>query len=324
MKCVSRLYGAIISTMVSTVCLAAGGDMYPVRPVRLVVGFSAGGSSDTAARIAGQRLTELLGQSVVVDNRTGANGAIAGELVAKAPADGYTLLMITIAYATETALGGKLPYDMSRDFAPVTQVTQQPYLVVVTPSLPANSIPELIALAKSKPNQLNYGSTGTGGSNHLTTELFSVAAGIHMTHVPYKGPPPALAAVAAGELQLMFSSIVSGLPLTRIGKLRALAVSSRARSSVVPEIPAIAESLPGFESVGWNGIMAPKGTPQSVVQRLATAVANGMRNENVRARLAADGSEAVASTPEEFSQFLKHELARYRKVIRDTGIAVEP
>lgn len=296
---------------------------YPTKPIRMIVGFSAGGGSDFAARIVGQKLTELLGQTVVIDNRTGANGAIAAELAARAPADGYTLMMLAVAQAIGAAHGARLPYDLLRDFVPISLATQQPYLVVATQSLPVRSIEELISLAKSKPGQLNYASTGVGGSNHLATELFSRAAGIRMVHVPYKGPPPALADVIAGQVQVMFSSIVTGLPLARGGRLRPLAVTSRQRSSAAPDVPTVAETLPGFQAIGWYGVMAPKGTPQPIIDRLAATIAQGMQAPEVRARVAADGSEAVGSTPREFDRFVRSELERFARTIKDAGIRSE-
>lgn len=296
---------------------------YPTKPIRMIVGFSAGGGSDFAARIVGQKLTELLGQTVVIDNRTGANGAIAAELAARAPADGYTLMMLAVAQAIGAAHGTRLPYDLLRDFIPISLATQQPYLVVATQSLPVRSIEELISLAKSKPGQLNYASTGVGGSNHLATELFSRAAGIRMVHVPYKGPPPALADVIAGQVQVMFSSIVTGLPLARGGRLRPLAVTSSQRSSAAPDVPTVAETLPGFQAIGWYGVMAPKGTPQPIIDRLAAAITQGMQAPEVRTRVAADGSEAVGSTPREFDRFVRSELERFARTIKDAGIRSE-
>jgi tripartite-type tricarboxylate transporter receptor subunit TctC len=296
---------------------------YPDRPIRMIVGFSAGGGSDFAARIVGQKLTELLGQQVVIDNRTGANGAIAAELASRAAPDGYTLMMLAIAQAIGAAHGTKLPYDLLRDFVPVSLVTQQPYLVVTTLALPVRTTAELITLAKSKPGQLNYASTGVGGSNHLATEIFSAAAGIRMQHVPYKGPPPALADVVAGQVQVMFSSIVTGLPLARGGKLRPIAVTSLKRAQAAPEIPSLAETVPGFEAIGWYGVMAPKGTPPQVLERLAAAIAKGMQSPDVKARVAGDASEAVGSSPVEFDRFLRSEMARFAKVIKELGIRPE-
>jgi len=315
---------AIVLSAVLTPALAAQPERaaeYPVKPIRLIVGFSAGGGSDIAARIVGQKLTELLGQPVVVDNRTGANGAIAAELAARSPADGYTLMMLAIAQAIGAAHGTKLPYDLLNDFTAVSQATQQPYLVVSTQSLPVRNIADVITLAKAKPGQLAYASTGVGGSNHLAAELFSTAAGIRMLHVPYKGPPQALADVVGGQVQLMFSSIVTGLPLARAGKLRPLGVTSLKRSAAAGDVPAVAETLPGFEAIGWYGVLAPKGTPQPVVERLAAAIGKGLQDPEVKARVAKDGSETVGNTPQQFDRFLRSEMSRFAKVIKAAGIS---
>jgi len=315
---------AIVFSLVLTPALAAQPNKaadYPVKPIRLIVGFSAGGGSDLAARIVGQKLTELLAQPVVVDNRTGANGAIAAELAARAPADGYTLMMLAIAQAIGAAHGTKLPYDLLNDFTAVSQATQQPYLVVATQSLAVRSIADVITLAKAKPGQLAYASTGVGGSNHLAAELFNTAAGIRMLHVPYKGPPQALADVVGGQVQLMFSSIVTGLPLARAGKLRPLGVTSLKRSAAAGDVPAVAETLPGFEAIGWYGVMAPKGTPQPIVERLAAAIGKGLQDAEVKARVAKDGSETVGNTPQEFDRFLRSEMSRFAKVIKAAGIS---
>lgn len=293
---------------------------YPVRPIRMLCGFSAGGGSDFAARIVGAKLYELLGQTVVIDNRTGANGAIAAEITARAPADGYTLMMLAVAQATGAASGIKLPYDLLRDFAAVSQATQQPYLLVVTPSVAARNVSEFVALAKAKPGQLSYASTGFAGSNHLAAELFSRAAGIRMLHVPYKGPPQALADVAGGQVQFMVSSIQTSLPLARGGKLRALAVTSEKRSHAAPDIPPVSDTLPGFQLAGWYGVLAPAATPRLIIDKLGAAIAQGMQAADVKARVAADGSESVGSLPRDFDRFLRSEITRFAKVIKDAGL----
>lgn len=290
----------------------------------MLAGFSAGGGSDLAARIVGAKLHEILGQTVVIDNRTGANGAIAAEIAARAPADGHTLMMLAVAQAIGSVQGMKLPYDLLRDFAPVSQATQQPYLLVITPSLPAKSVSDFIAIAKerekSKSAAFSYATTGIGGSNHIATELFMRAAGIRMLHVPYKGPTPALADVIGGQVQFAVSSIQTSLPISRGGKLRALAVTSAKRSHAAPEIPATAETLPGFEAIGWYGVVAPAATPPRIVAKIAAAVAQGMQSPDIKTRLAADGSEAVGNQPHEFDRFLRGEMLRFAKVIKDAGI----
>ena len=296
---------------------------YPARPIRMLAGFTAGGGSDLAARTVAQKLSESLGQSVVVDNRTGATGAIAAEMLAKAPPDGYTLMMLAVAQLVATAFDDKMPFDVVRDYAGVSLVSRNPYVMAVSPALPVRTVRQFIDLAKAQPDKLNYGSTGIGGSNHIVTEVFNVTAGIKLAHVPYKGPPQALADLAGNQIQLVFASITSGLPLARAGKVRALAVSSLKRSAAAPDVPAIAETLPGYETIGWYGVVAPKATPAALVQRLSTAIAHGLQAPEVKERLAADGSEAVGSTPAEFDRHMASEVARFRKVIRDAGIKRE-
>jgi len=289
----------------------------------MLVGFTAGGGSDLAARNVAHKLTEMFGQSVVVDNRTGATGAIAAETVAKAQPDGYTLMMLAVAQVVANVFDDKLAYNTARDFTAVSYVSRNPYVVAVAPTLAARTVREFIDLAKSQPGRLNYGSTGIGGSNHLVTELFNSAAGIRLTHVPYKGPPQALADLAGGHVDLVFASITSGLPLARAGKVRALAITSLKRSTAAPEVPVVAETLPGFEVIGWYGVVAPKGTPAAIVNRLSGAIAKGLQSPEVRERFAADGSETVGSTPAAFERHIASEIARFRQVIRDVGIRRE-
>ena len=296
---------------------------YPTKPIRLIVSFGAGGGSDFAARVLGQQLTELFGQSVVIDNRTGANGAIGAETAAKSPADGYTLFMLAMAHVTDSAFDTKLPYDLLRDFAPVSQATRQPYLALVPVSLPARSVQELIALAKAKPGQLNYASTGTGGSNHLSAELFNARAGIVMKHIPYRMTAQAQVELIAGRVDFMLLAIPAALPHVRGNKLRALGVTSAQRSSAAPDIETVAQTLPGFTAESFYGVMVPKGTPPAIVDHLAAAIAKGMKAPEVKVRLAADGSEPLGSTPQEFDRTLRNELARFRKAIKDLGIRNE-
>jgi tripartite-type tricarboxylate transporter receptor subunit TctC len=296
---------------------------YPTKPIRMLVGFTAGGGSDIAARNVAHKLTETLGQSVVVDNRTGATGAIAAETVAKAQPDGYTLMMLAVAQVVANVFDDKLPYNTARDYAGVSYVSRNPYVVAVAPTLAARTVREFIDLAKSQPGRLNYGSTGIGGSNHLVTELFNSAAGIRLAHVPYKGPPQALADLAGGQVQLVFASITSGLPLARAGKVRALAVTSLKRSNAAPEVPTVAETLPGFEVIGWYGVVAPIGTPAAIVNRLSAAIAKGLQAPDLKQRLAADGSEVVGSTPAEFDRHIRSELARFAHIVQVLGIRPE-
>ena len=289
----------------------------------MLAGFTAGGGSDLAARTVAIKMSEAFGQSVVVDNRSGATGAIAAEMLAKAQPDGYTLMMLAVAQPVATAFDDKLPYDVVRDYAGVSFVSRNPYVMAVHPALPARTVREFIDLAKAQPGRLNYGSTGIGGSNHIVTELFNVTAGIKVAHVPYKGPPQALADLAGGQVQLVFASITSGLPLARAGKVRVLAVTSLKRSAAAPDVPAIAETLPGYETIGWYGVVAPKATPAALVIRLSKVIASGLQAPEVKERLAADGSEGVGSTPAEFDRHMASEVARFRRVIREAGIKRE-
>jgi tripartite-type tricarboxylate transporter receptor subunit TctC len=310
---------SLLAGLAACPVLAADSN-YPGKPIRMIVGFSPGSGSDVAGLLVAQKLSEALGQNVVIDNRPGAGGAIGAELAARAAADGYTLFMLSVAHAIASASDGKLPYDLLRDFAPVSQAVQQPYIVVVSPALPVATVQDFIALAKSKPGQLNYGSTGAGGSNHIGAELFSAAAGIRMAHIPYKGGPPALADVISGQVQFMFSSIISGLPLARGGRLRMLAVTSIARSQAVPDLPTVAETLPGFQFMSWSGVAAPKATPPAIVNRLSAELIKAMQTPELKERLAADGSEPVGSAPQQFAAFIRNEVARMAKVIADAGI----
>ena len=300
-------------------------DDYPARPVRLVVPFSAGaGVTDIMARLTAQRLGEQLGQQFVVDNRPGVSGIVGTEIVAKAPADGYTLLVMNVSFVVNPSLYRKLPYDSQKDFVPVTMLNSAPLVLVVNPAVPAKSVQELLALARARPGQLNYGSGGPGTTPHLSTELFKSLAGIDMTHVPYKGGAPALSDLVGGQIQVMIENMPGTMPFVRGGKLRALAVSSPKRSALEPELPTIAESgVPGYEVIGWNGIVAGAGTPRAIIERVAAATGAVMQSPDVRQRLAAMGAEPVGNTPAEFGAFLKGETARWTKVIRDKGIRIE-
>ena len=230
---------------------------------------------------------------------------------------------LAVAQLSATAFDDKLPFDVVRDFAGVSLVSRNPYVMAVTPNLPARNVREFIDTAKAQPGKWLYGSTGIGGSNHLVTEVFCSAAGIKLTHVPYKGPPQALADAAAGQVQVVFASITSGMPLARAGKVRALAVTSLKRSQATPDVPAIAETLPDYETIGWYGVVAPKATPKALVQRLSDVIAQGLKGQDVKERFAGDGSEAVGSTPAELDRHMAAEVARFRKVIKEAGIRKE-
>lgn len=297
------------------------GQGYPAKPIRFVLGFSAGGSSDILARLLGQKLSEAVGQAVVIENRPGAGGNIAGEVVAKSAADGYTLLLGNQGIlATNVSLYSKLAFDPVRDFSPVVLLASQPNILVVHPSLPVKSVKELIALAKRKPGELNYASSGTGAATHLAGELFKSMAGVSMVHIPYKGAPQALTDVIAGQVQLMFASVTSVKPQIEAGRLRALAVTDSKRSQALPQLPTVAETgVPGYEARAWHGVVAPAGTPAAVVARLNSELNKILQLAEVRAKLSREGAEIIGSTPREFAAYIRAEIPKWAKIIKDSG-----
>ena len=300
-------------------------EKYPDRPVRIIVAFQAGQATDQAARIFAQKLTEMYGQSFYVENRPGAASIIGTEIAARAAPDGYTLFMGSSgSLAVNPGLYRKLPYDPNKDLHAVTLIASSPFLLLVHPSVPARSVKELIALAKAKPGALNYGSGGVGSSGHLAAVLFSNSAGVELNHIPYKGAGPALIDTIGGQLQLVFASIVSGMPFAASGKLNALGITTAKRSSAMPDMQTIAESgLPGYDFSSWYGLLVPAATPRAIVVKLNAEVRKALAQPDFKERLSKDGSEAVGSTPEEFSAFLKTEMATWQKVVKATGIQVE-
>lgn len=298
---------------------------YPQKAIRLVVPYTPGGTTDILARTIGQKLTEAWGQPIVVENRSGAGGNIGTELVAKAPPDGYTLLMGSIGpNAVNATLYSKLPYDPVKDFVPVTQVAWNHLVLVVQPSLQAKSVKDLIALAKNQPGQLNFASFGNGTSSHLALELFKAMAGVDLIHIPYRGSGPALIDLMGGRAQGMFDAIPASMPHVKSGKLRALAVASNKRSVVAPDLPTVAEAgVPGFAASGWFGIFTPGGTPRGIVTKLNAEIVKILNMTEVRDRLTKMGSEPVTSTPEEFASFVNSEIAKWAKVVRDAKIRVD-
>jgi tripartite-type tricarboxylate transporter receptor subunit TctC len=321
----SALCGAVIIPLTMLVSGTAFAQAYPTHPIRMVVPFSAGaGVTDIMARLVGQHLSASFGQQIVIDNRPGAGGIPGTEVVAKAAPDGYTLLMTNVALAVNLFLYPRLPYDPVKDFTPVTMVNSAPLLLVVHPSIAAKSVTELIAYAKSHPGQLNYGSGGVGSTPHLSGELFKSLAGIDVVHVPYKGGAPALSDLVGGQLSFMIENMPGTMPFVRAGKLRALAITSPQRSPLEPALPTMAESgVPGYEVIGWNGIVAVKGTPPAIVAKLNTEVVKILRAPEVRQRLAALGAEPVGNTPDEFGAFIRAEMARWGKIIKEKGIRSE-
>jgi tripartite-type tricarboxylate transporter receptor subunit TctC len=300
-------------------------DVYPGRPVKLIVPYAAGGSTDATARLFAHAVSAELGQQVIVENRPGANGLIGTESVARAPADGYTLLFGPIATnAIAGSLYSNLRYDPVKDFVAISEVARTPLLLVVGPSVPAQTLPELQAYARSAPKMLNYASGGQGTASHIAAALFARRAGIDMQHVPYKGSGLALNDVMGGHVDVMFDSIATSLQNVRAGRVRALGISTAARSSIAPEIPTLAEAgMPGFEIAWWFGLFAPRGTPQAVVDKLAAASSAVLGGMEVRAAFVAQGLEPVGSGPEEFGRKVAHEAEFWGKIIRDAGIKVE-
>ena len=301
----------------------AGAQAYPVKPVRIVVPFSPGGPNDILARIIGQKLTEAWNQQVIVENRPGGGTVIGTEIVAKSPPDGYTLLMVSTSHATNTILLRKLPFDTLRDLAPVILVASSANVLVTHPSLPAKSVKELIAIAKARPDQVAYGSGGNGTSTHLAGAMLSLMGGVKMTHVPYKGAGPATVSLLSGEISLMFGTILSSIPHIKAGRMRALAASGARRSSAMPEVPTVAETLPGFEAAAWYGVSASGGTPKEVIAKLNQEIARVLNAGDMRERLAREGAEVVGGGPEQFDAFFRSEIGKWGKVIRAAGIKLE-
>jgi tripartite-type tricarboxylate transporter receptor subunit TctC len=301
--------------------LAAHARAFPDKPVRLVVPYAAGGSTDVISRTLGQKLSEMWGQPVVIDNRPGASTIIGTDIVAKSSPDGYTLLVTTASFTIMPSLIDKLPYDPRKDFQPITLINTTPLVLVVNPSVPAKSVQELIALAKAKPGALNFGSSGSGGSNHLAGELFNAMAGVKMVHIPYKGNAPALNDLVGRHVDVVFNGLTSAMPLIKAGKLRPLAVTSLARAGALPEIPTLDElGMKGFLAVGWNGLSAPARTPKEVIARINADVLKVIRSPELVERLKTEGSDPVGNSPEQFTAFLQEETARWSKVIRFANI----
>jgi len=304
---------------------ARAADAYPAKPVRFVVAFPPGGGTDIIARSIAQKLAERIAQQVVVDNRPGAGGNIGTDIVAKSAPDGYTLLMGSAGpLAINASLFGKMPFDPIKDLAPVTLAASTPNVLVVHPSLRAATVKELIALAKARPGEINFASSGHGTPAHLAGELFNSMVGVKMVHVPYKGAAPALADLLGGQVQLMFSTMPPALPHVKDGKLRALAVTSAKRSPAAPDLPTLDEiALPGFEANTWHGVVVPAGTPATIVARLNREIVAILHLPDVVERFSSQGAEALGSTPEEFAAYIRSETLKWAKVVRDSGAKAE-
>ena len=307
---------------VSFTCLSTGwAQSYPIRPVRFIVPFPPGGANDTIARLLAVPLTEMLGQQFVIDNRGGANTIIGTDITAKASPDGYTILIIPGSFAINVSLYKKLPYDSRRDFMPVVMIGNGAYVIVVHPSLPVKSVAELIALAKQKPGEIRYGSSGVGNVTHLAAELFNMMAGTEMLHVPYKGGSAVMNDLLAGRVSVFFSTVSTAASHIKAGKLRPIGATTAQASAAFPEVPPVAQSgLPGYEVSGWYGILTPAGTPKNVVDRLNSAVRSALTQSDLKSKLLTLGVEPVDTTPVQFGQVLRTEIEKWGKVVKALNI----
>jgi len=317
--------GALAVLAIAGACGIAAAQDYPARPIRLIVPAAPAGAADTLSRILAQKISESWGTQVIVDNRVGAAGIVGMEAIAKAPADGYTIGMgFAGTLAVNPSLYAKLPYDTLRDYAPVALVAHSPLVLAVNPTVPANSVSELIALAKARPGQLNYASNGSGSTQHLTFELLKSMTGINVAHVPYKGSGQSNSDLVSGQIQMMMDNMVSLLPLAKAGRVRALAVSTGQRSPGMPELPTLAEAgVPGYAAAGWYGIIAPAGTDTKVIARLSAEIGRILRLPDVREKLVTLGTDPAGSTPEEFSAYLRAEMAKWNRIVKDSGARAE-
>jgi len=320
-----RIIKAILIAALLVVSTASSAQSYPSKPIHIIVPYPAGGTSDILARTIGQRLSESFGQPVIVENKPGANGNVGADLVAKAPADGYTLLLADIgALVISPSVYPTLPFDPVKDFAPVTMVAYSPHILVVHPSVQAASVKELVGLAKSKPGKLNFAISGVGGAPHLAGVDFAMRTGIDWTYIPYKGGAQAIADVAGGQADVTLNGMLATYPLVQGGKLKLLAVSSAKRMSAIPDVPTIAESgVPDFESGSWQGVVAPVGTPREVVARLNAEILRIVNAPEMRDRLGKQGADVRTNTPEEFGTFIRSETAKWAKVVKDANIKVD-
>jgi tripartite-type tricarboxylate transporter receptor subunit TctC len=315
----------LLAAMAMPAFAAENAQDYPSKPIRLVVPFTPGGSTDILARVIGMKLTEAWGRQVVIDNRPGAGGNIGVDLVAKSPADGYTLVMGHIGtFGVNPTLYPKLPYDPIKDFQPITLVALVPNMLSVNPALPAKSVKELIALAKAKPGTINFGSGGNGSAAHLAGEYFKLMTKTEITHIPYRGTSPAVTDLIAGQIQMIITGVPPTLNFVKTGKLRALAVATSKRLPLLPDLPTISEAgVPGYEATQWYGVLAPAGTPKPIVAKLNAEMAKAIKGPDVREKLAADAAEPVGNSPEEFGAFIKKEIARWAPVIKASGARPE-
>jgi tripartite-type tricarboxylate transporter receptor subunit TctC len=312
-----------LAVALMAVAVAAPAQRYPHKPLRIIVMNTPGSGADIVTRLIAAKMSESLGQQVVVDNRAGAAGNIGAEIAARAAPDGYTLAMITSQQPNVVALYDKLPYDLVKDFAPISLLAAAPYFIIVHPSVAATSVKELVALAKSKPGTLSYGSAGAGSAPHLATEVFKSMTGINVLHVPYKGTTPALTDTMAGQIQMTVLVAPLVLPAVKAGKVRALAVTSSKRSALAPEIPTVAETVPGYEWSGWYGLTVPAKTPAAIIARLNAGQNEAIKDANFKERLAGVGAETIGSTPEEYGAHIRAQLDKMRLAIKLAGVRIE-
>src|SRR5688500_10531143 len=319
LPCISAMALAVLATP----AFPQDAANYPGRPIRMIVPFAPGGGLDISTRLIGQKLTERWGQNLVVDARPGAATIVGTEIASKALPDGYTILMITTTFAINPSLYKKLPYDPLRDFTPVTQLNSQPNIVVVNPTLQASSVKDLIAMAKAQRGELTFASPGAGSAPHLSGELFQRMAGVQMIHVPYKGIPPAVTDVLGGRVTMLFTTTISAAPHIKSGKLKALALTSAKRLPSMPDVPTIGETIPGYHAEAFQAVVAPAGVPRPIIEKLAAEIAAIVKSPEIAARFEADGALPVGSTPQQFAAFLKSEMLKWGKVIREAGIQLE-
>ncbi|MEI7678569.1 MAG: tripartite tricarboxylate transporter substrate binding protein [Betaproteobacteria bacterium] len=319
---------ALTAALTAGIALIAGGQAvaqnFPQKPVRTVIGYTPGGTTDVVARIIGQKLTELWGQSVIVDSRPGAAGNIGAENIAKSPADGYSMLLGQNALAVSPAMYTKMAYDVQRDLATVTSASITPHVILLHPSLPARNVKELIALAKKKPNELLMASTGHGNSDHMVAELFNTMAGLKMVHIPYKGGALALKDLVGGQVVVYFAGLASSVQMIKAGRVNAIAVTSKTRAKAVPEVPTVAESgLPAYEAVLWQGYFVPAGTPRDIINKLSTDINRVLAMPDTIERLAGAGTDPFPGSPDQFAAFLKVEIDKWGKVVKSIGLKMD-
>jgi tripartite-type tricarboxylate transporter receptor subunit TctC len=318
-------FAKVVGLVAFLLCSASFAQTWPAKPIKWIVPFAPGGTTDILARTIGEKLSVALGQPVIIENKPGAGGGVGADFTAKATPDGYTIMGGTIStHAINASLYKSLPYDPVKDFVPITLIARVPNMLVVNPEIPARNVAELVALLKANPGKYSFASSGNGTSQHLSGELFKSMAGVDMQHIPYKGSPPALQDVVAGQVAMTFDNITTAWPLAKAGKLRALAVTTAKRSSIAPDVPTLAESgLPGFEVGSWQGVFAPAGTPPGIVKRLNAEIVKALGMPDVREKLGALGAEIVADSPEEFAAFVKAEVVKWSDVVKKSGAKVD-